>query len=187
MFTGKCKAALNLLSNAQKGGLLHLNDHTDPNDPSSPTVRDVLISKHPPAQPVHQEYILQEEPEASHPIIFESLDASVIRSASLRVTGAAGPSGLDAHEWRRLCTNHKGASRDLCASVATVARRICSSHVDPTPLRPLLACRLIALDKHPGVRPIGIGDVARRIISKAVLTIVGSDIQEATGCLQLCG
>ena len=73
-----------------------------------------------------------------HPIIFESLDASVVRSAALRVTGAAGPSGLDAHEWRRLSTSHEGASKDLCASLATVSRRICSSYVDPTSIKPLL-------------------------------------------------
>ena len=50
-----------------------------------------------------------------------------------------------------------------------------------------LACRFIALDKNPGVRPIGIGDTARRIIAKAVLSIVRADIQEASGCIQLCG
>ena len=32
-----------------------------------------------------------------------------------------------------------------------------------------LASRLIALDKNPGVRPIGIDDTARRIITKAIL------------------
>ena len=117
----------------------------------------------------------------------DSLDASVVWSAALRVTGAAGPSGLDAHEWRRLCTSHKGASRDLCASLATVARRICSSYIDPISIKPLLACRLIALDKHPGVRPIGIGDTARRIIAKAVLSLAAPDIQDASGCLQMCG
>ena len=149
MFTGKCKAALELLSNAQKGGVLHLHD---PKDPTLPTVRDVLVEKHPPPQPATNDCILQEETETPHPIIFESLDANVIRSAALKVTGAAGPSGLDAHEWRRLCTSHKGASRDLCSSLASVARRI---FVDPVSVGPLLASRLIALDKHPGVRPIG--------------------------------
>jgi hypothetical protein len=153
MFAGKCKAALDLLANAPKDGLLHLHDHIDPDDPSSQTVRDALISKHPPAQPAHQDCILQEDPETPHSIIFEALDASVIRSAALKVSGAAGPSGLDAHEWKRLCTSHKGVSRDLCASLASVARRICSSYVDPTSIGPLLACRLIALNKHPGVRP----------------------------------
>ena len=105
----------------------------------------------------------------------------------LKVNGAAGPSGLDAHGWRRLCTCFKGASRDLCASLASVARRICSSYVNPTLIAPLLACRLIALDKNPGVRPIGISDTARRIIAKALLSIVGPDIQDASGCQQLCG
>ena len=59
--------------------------------------------------------------------------------------------------------------------------------MNPALVAPLLACRLIALDKHPGVRPIGVVDTARRIISKAVLAIVGPDIQDASGCQQLCG
>ena len=46
---------------------------------------------------------------------------------------------------------------------------------------------LLALDKNPGVRPIGIGDTAWRITAKAVLSIVKPDIQEASGCLQMCG
>ena len=50
-----------------------------------------------------------------------------------------------------------------------------------------LACRLIALDKSPGVRPIGIGDTARRIIAKAILNIARPDVQDISGCLQQCG
>jgi len=42
MFAGKTKAALDLLSQAQKGGVLHLNDPSDLNNPDSPTVRDML-------------------------------------------------------------------------------------------------------------------------------------------------
>ncbi|XP_064384670.1 uncharacterized protein LOC135333619 [Halichondria panicea] len=58
----------------------------------------------------------------------------------------------------------------------------------PPPLiAPFLACRLIALNKNPGVRPIGIGDTARRIIAKATLSLIKHDIQEASGCIQLCG
>ena len=50
----------------------------------------------------------------------------------------------------------------------------------------LLACRLIALDENPGVRPIGIGDVSRRMIAKAILNVVRQDVQEASGAVQLC-
>ena len=187
MFMGKCKAALDLLSREEKGGILHLDDLVNPDNPNSPTVRESLISKHPVGQPVYNSCIIPNEPQDPHPMIFESLDANVIRSAALRVNGAAGPSGLDSHEWRRLCTSHKGASRDLCASLASVAIRISTSYVHPSSIAPLLACRLIALDKHPGVRPIGIGDTARRIIANAVLSITQPDIQDTSGCQQMCG
>ena len=49
-----------------------------------------------------------------------------------------------------------------------------------------MAYHLIALDKCPGVRPIGIGEVVRRIIAKAVLSIVKLYILEAAGPLQFC-
>ena len=188
MFAGKCKAALNLLSSDDKGGILHLEDRSDPSNTDSPAVRDVLISKHPTGQGARANCILQPLPQNAHPVIFEAIDANVIRSATLHITGSAGPSGLDAHGWRRLCTSFKGASNDLCHNLAMVTRRICTSYVDRSKaISPLLACRLIALDKNPGVRPIGIGDTARRIIAKAVLSVVKLDIQEASGCLQMCG
>jgi len=49
-----------------------------------------------------------------------------------------------------------------------------------------LNCRLIALEKNLGVRPIGIGEVERRIIAKTILSIIGLDIQHAAGPLHLC-
>ena len=72
------------------------------------------------------------------------------------------------------------------ATLAISAQRICTNLVDPSAIGPLLACRLIALNKNPGVRPIGIGDNARRIIAKAILTVTKPDIQEAAGSIQLC-
>ena len=42
------------------------------------------------------------------------------------------------------------------------------------------------MDKNPGVRRIGVGEVVRCIIAKAVLSIIGPDIQRAAGPLQLC-
>ena len=49
-----------------------------------------------------------------------------------------------------------------------------------------VACRLIPLNKNPGVRPIGIGEVPRRIIAKPILKTISDDIQSATGPLQAC-
>ena len=122
----------------------------------------------------------------SHPVIFDSLDGASIRAAALHTNGSAGPSGLDALCWRRLCTSFQHASNDLCNSLALVARKICTTYVDPQGIAAFTANRLIALDKCPGVRPIGVGETVRRIISKAVLSVIKSDVLEAAGSLQLC-
>jgi len=56
----------------------------------------------------------------------------------------------------------------------------------PDGIDALVACHLIALNKCPGVHPIGIGEVVQRVITRAVLSIVKLDIMEAAGPLQLC-
>ena len=37
-----------------------------------------------------------------HSAIFDMFTGSVIRAAAIQTSGAAGPSGIDAHDWRRL-------------------------------------------------------------------------------------
>ena len=50
----------------------------------------------------------------------------------------------------------------------------------------MLANRGIAIDKSPGLRPVGVGEMARRIIGKAVMSVTGPKVQESVGALQLC-
>ena len=57
-------------------------------------MKDVRKSKHPDAVAATSDSIINESP---HPVIFESIDAALIRSTSLNTHGAAGPSGLDAY------------------------------------------------------------------------------------------
>ena len=85
-----------------------------------------------------------------------------------------------------MCTCYDNVSKDLCQALAGVTKRLCTEYVDPECLAPFLASRLIALDKKPGVCPIGVGDTARRIIAKAILLTLKSDILDMTECLQLC-
>ena len=133
-----------------------------------------------PAQHPHQIYFYMKT------IIFDTLNADLFLKVALKTKGAAGLSGLDAFAWRRLCSSFKSASRDLCSSLAAVGRRICTSLVNPEGLSAFVASCLIPLDKAPGVRPIGIGEVPRRIISKAILWNLSNDIQEVAGPLQVC-
>ena len=121
-----------------------------------------------------------------HPVVYEAIDACSIRRASLQTFGAAGPSESDAACWRRMRTTFKKSSVDLCDALAHVAKKLCSSLVDSRCISPLLVCYLIALSKDPGVRPIGICEVAQRIIAKAVFFIFKLNILEGGGHLQLC-
>ena len=153
------------------------------------TAREVLIEKHPQGKLATAETLLT-KPDVDEihydPIIFERITGEAIRIAPNKTQGAAGPLGVDAYEWRRFCSSYKSASVDLCNALAGIARRQCTSTVHPESLSAFVACRLIPLNKNPGVRPIGIGQVPRRIIGKSILKAVGDDIQETAGPLQAC-
>ena len=175
MKQGKVKSAPRLLAQVQ-GAPLSVHDPVG----DDKTVLDVLCEKHSIGQDVISESIVQDSGTMQfHPVIFESLDCEAIRKAALKTDGSAGLSGVDARGFRR-------ASDELCWSMSCVARRIASTYVDPSTLVSFTACRLIALDKHPGVRPIGVGEVVRQIISKAILSVIEMDIKAAAANIQLC-
>ena len=185
MLEGKTHAALRLLAEKPCAGLLNVDDHVDGQEQ---TVLDILLSKHPAAGEVDKAALIttDHEPPEVHPVLFERLTSQSVRSAALRTQGSAGPSGVDAAGWKRMCTAFHKQSNDLCASIAAVGRRISTQMVDPKPLQALLACRLIPLSKNPGIRPIGVCEVMRRILGKAIMSVIAEDVRSAAGPLQLC-
>ena len=194
MLQGKVRQAVNLISNANRRGLLNtdtlipVGEDKDGNIQWK-TTNEILMEKHPPECIPSDDILLQNRNcDKSHydPIIFERITGNLIREAATKIQGSAGPSGVDAYLWRRFCLSFKTASTELCNALAGVARRLCTSAVAPESLSAFVACRLISLDKNPGIRPIGIGEVPRRIIAKSVLRVVPEDIQEAAGPLQTC-
>ena len=65
---------------------------------------------------------------------------------------------------------------------------LCSDElVDPKSIEGLVACQLILLDKSPGITPIPVDEVLRRIAGKAILRVLKSDILNVTCYQQLCG
>ena len=53
-------------------------------------------------------------------------------------------------------------------------------------LAAFLTCRLFPLDKQPGVKPIRIGEVLRRVIGKIVMKLLRKYVLKGTGSLRLC-
>ena len=71
--------------------------------------------------------------------------------------------------------NFGSVGEDFRKSIAEMAKRLCQER-STNYLAAFLACILIPLDKQPGVRPIGIGEVLKRVIGKIVMKLVRKDI-----------
>ena len=113
----------------------------------------------------------------------------MIREAALRTKGSGGPSGVDANVFKRIltCKSFKKSSANLCDALATMTRNLCTEYIDPRTIEPILANRLIPLDKGEGaVRPIGVGKVIRRVIGKCVMKVTKEDVIDDSGSLQVC-
>ena len=182
MFEGKVGPALKFLEEQAENGVL---------TPTDEIVRK-LQALHPGANPVLPETLLQGPREEVLPAYFYSIDEAQIFKAASRTKGSGGPSLQDAQQWKRiLCSNKfKGESKELREEIAKFARRIASETIDPNALEAYVAGRLIPLNKDPGgeeiqVRPIGVGEVMRRIVGKAISWCLREDIQEAAGPLQV--
>jgi len=123
-----------------------------------------------------------------HPIKFETIDEEMVRRAASRTKGSASPSSLDANGWCRILTpNSYGASSsDLCKTLALIIKRLCTEKVNSKSIEALLASRLIPLDKNPGLCPIGVGEILRRIAGKVVTSALRDEIISSIGCLQTC-
>ena len=183
IFRGKVNAALRLLDEQSSGGVLPLSDD----------VYQDLRMKHPAAKPEDGSVMLQGEVPFVDPALFANINEATILKAAMKTNGAAGPSGLDALGWRHILVsrNYGDAGRDLRSSIALMARKLATQMAEvepdqPTSLEAYLSCRLIPLDKNPGVRPIGIGEVLRRIIGKAIIFTIKPQIMDSAGDLQLC-
>ena len=56
----------------------------------------------------------------------------------------------------------------------------------PSLLEGYTSCRLIPLDKNPGIRPTGVGEVLRRIVGKNVSGFLKEEIKETADPFQVC-
>ena len=141
------------------------------------TVTQILQEKHPKPMASEASYTIKEN---DHTLehrysIFDKINAWTVQKTAMVTQGSHRPYGVDANDWRR-CRSHFGqASTNLCNALAAVARRLATEQMQD--LTPYNASRLIPLDKNPGVRPIGVGEVIRRIFGRNILRCIGNDLK----------
>ena len=121
-----------------------------------------------------------------HPSRFDRIDAHAIRRATLKTSGGHGPCGVDALEWHRYLTVFGSRSESLGRTVAKIGVRLATEKQDPTSLQAYNACRVIPLDKCPGVRPVGVGEVLRWLIGRTIVSCIQTDMKQLGGNQQLC-
>ena len=181
MSSGKISNALRCLDESQKGNVLSLQDRV-----GNKTVMQILQEKHPKPMTSKDSYVTNENDHTleHHHSIFDKINASTVRKTAMVTQGSHGPSGVDANDWRRWLSHFGQASTNLCKALAAFARRLATDQMHD--LNPYNACRLIPLDKNPGVRPIGVGEVIRRIIGRNILWCIGNDLKILGQNRQLC-
>jgi len=175
---GKIGAAMKLLDKESCSSVLPLSEDTIKG----------LKAKHPDPGKVSDDSLLRGPVDQLPASFVEGINEQLIMKASLRTKGSSGPSGLDADVFRRiLCSkNFSTAGKGLREEIATFTRNLLTVDYDPSLIQPLTSCRLIPLNKDPGIRPIGVGEVLRRIMGKAVSWSFKDEIKEAAGPLQTC-
>ena len=180
MLKGKVKNALRLLETCPTSGVVPLNDE----------VISTLTEKHPEQKEASDDILIEGDPPFIDPVLYDNIDESTILKAAIKTKGCAGPSGVDADGWRRILVsrNFGDDGKDLRDALASFARKLCTENMvtKAVLLSPYTASRLIPLDKSPGIRPIGVGKVIRRIVGKAILSVIKPMVVDNAGFQQLC-
>ena len=144
-----------------------------------------LVLKHPQNSCASEDILINAPIEKVHPVRFESINEELIRRAAIKTKEGSGPSGMDADGWRRiLASNSFGmANSDFRKAFANVVKKFL---IETQTIKAFLSCRLIPLDKNPGLRPIGVGEVLRRITRKVIVSVLKNDVIDCTGSLRVC-
>ena len=92
MLQGKVHAALRVLEKSANLGLAAMNDST----------MEELRKLHPNAKEATEGTLAQGEAPYFDPVIFTNINEASKTKVALRTRGTAGPSGLNANQWRRM-------------------------------------------------------------------------------------
>ena len=151
---GKIRTAVRFVTLRGAGGVLS-PDNIDAK--SGQPVVDVLLEKHPvpiiPAVEVLKHYNVVPE------FVPINITEDTVEQVSGQLTGAAGPGGIDVASLQQWLLRFGVVSQRLHRAVMLLACLMANNIPPWAATRALLTNQLMALDKCPGIRLIGIGEI----------------------------
>ena len=163
MLAGKVNTALRLVSETESGGILPTSEQTidhlkKKNDHAGASKFDAF----------YDDYMAWKNYMKN---IHMKKHGVLIYKIACEIKGAAGLLNLDVNGWSSILTSLSfgDSSQDLCSAIALMAKKLCLKkyYGNDGSLEAFLICKLIPLDKNPGVKPIGI--LGLRILGRTVM------------------
>ena len=114
------------------------------------------------------------------PLDFTEDDVTWVAS---KLSGAADALGVEAMELRNWLLRFGCASDEIRVVFASLADWMDNSSPPWASHRALMACRLVVLDKRPGVRPLDTVETLHRALAKLVMRASGDQAKKACGGL----
>jgi hypothetical protein len=150
---------------------------------------DVLHAKHPHPKQLKSGELPSFPEFPTNPPPFSNLDITeeTVAKTATKLSGACGPGGTDGHTLKSwlLYYYRKSSTSILRLAYARFANWQANHNIPWAAIRALQSIRGLALDKFPGVWPIGIGNIERRFIAKCVIAEAGTAATQAAGTTQL--
>ena len=147
---------------------------------------EVLHTKHPKARPLSAA-CLDAYPNNPPEMVPVDITDDVVSAVAGHLLGGAGPGGTDSVSLQHCLLRFGSASGKLRQIVAEFGEWLSNGRSPSAAYQAMMSGRFIALDKSPGIRPVGIGETWCRLLAKCLLQVMGQEAKAACGTEQLAG
>ena len=149
LLSGHCRKAVRFLTNRDQGGVL---DPSNTCTKSGQPVLDVLKDKHPDTCLTEAHGAYNDTPA----VIPLDISADHSEKVASKLLGSSGVDGIDGMEPKHWMLWFGTISMALCQVMADLTHWISNNTPSWVAYWSLMACQLVAFDKQPGTRPVGI-------------------------------